>query len=217
MGRSAGCISAILGTAGDSLKAMSGAGIPPTRPTTLKGTDGVVRCGWVAEVGADLTEYHDHEWGTPVHDEAALFEALVFTYFENGLSWAIVFKKRAALRRAFAEFDAIAVAKMTDRDVDLLTNDRTIIRNRAKIEATVHNARMLTSMSLNDIAWQYQPRDRHPLRQWSDGRSESPESHQLAAALRGRGFRFVGPVVAHSFMQAVGIDNGHFEGCFRAP
>src|SRR6478752_8609990 len=127
MGRSAGCISAILGTAGDSLKAMSGAGIPPTRPTTLKGTDGVVRCGWVAEVGADLTEYHDHEWGTPVHDEAALFEALVFTYFENGLSWAIVFKKRAALRRAFAEFDAIAVAKMTDRDVDLLTSDRTII------------------------------------------------------------------------------------------
>jgi len=199
------------------LKAMSGAGVPPTRPTTLKGTDSVVRCGWVAEVGADLTEYHDHEWGTPVHEEAALFEALVFTYFENGLSWAIVFKKRAALRRAFAEFDAIAVAKMTDRDVDLLTNDRTIIRNRAKIEATVHNARMLTSMSLNDIAWQYQPRDRHPLRQWSDGRSESPESHQLAAALRGRGFRFVGPVVAHSFMQAVGIDNGHFEGCFRAP
>jgi DNA-3-methyladenine glycosylase I len=203
--------------AGDALKAMSGVGVPLTRPTTLKGTDGVVRCGWVAEVGADLTEYHDHEWGTPVHNEAALFEALVFTYFENGLSWAIVFNKREALRRAFAGFDAIAVAKMTDRDVDLLMTDRTIIRNRAKIEATVHNARLLTSMSLNDIAWQYQPRDRHPLRQWSDGRSESPESHQLAAALRGRRFRFVGPVVAHSFMQAVGIDNGHFEGCFRAP
>jgi DNA-3-methyladenine glycosylase I len=168
-------------------------------------------------VGADLTEYHDREWGTPVHDEAALFEALVFTYFENGLSWAIVFKKREALRRAFAGFDATAVAKMTDRDVDLLMTDRTIIRNRAKIEATVHNARRLTSMSLNDIAWHFRPRDRHPLRQWSDGRAESPESHQLAAALRDRGFRFVGPVVAHSFMQAVGIDNGHFEGCFRAP
>jgi len=196
---------------------MGGVGIPPTRPTTLKGSDGVVRCGWVTEVGADLTGYHDREWGTPVHDEAALFEALVSTYFENGLSWAIVFNKREALRRAFADFAVTAVAKMTDLDVDLLMKDRTIIRNRAKIEATVHNARLLTSMSLNDIAWHYQPRLRHPLRQWSDGRAESPESHKLAAALRDRGFRFVGPVVAHSFMQTVGIDNGHFDGCFRAP
>jgi DNA-3-methyladenine glycosylase I len=206
-----------LGTAGGALKAMGGVGVPPTRPTTLMGTDGVVRCGWVTEVGADLTGYHDREWGTPVHDEAGLLEALVSTYFENGLSWAIVFKKRDALRRAFAGFDPIAVAKMTDRDVDLLMMDRSIIRNRAKIEATVHNARLLTSMSLNDIAWHYQTRLRHPLRQWSDGRAESPESHRLAAALRDRGFRFVGPVVAHSFMQTVGIDNGHFDGCFRAP
>ena len=202
---------------GDAVKAMGGVGVSPTRPTTLTGTDGVVRCGWVTEVGADLTEYHDREWGTPVHDEAALFEALVSTYFENGLSWAIVFNKRAALRRAFADFNPSAVAKISDRDVDLLMKDRTIIRNRAKIEATVHNARLLTSMSLNDIAWQYQTRSRHRLREWSDGRSESPQSHQLAAALRDRGFRFVGPMVAHSFMQTVGIENGHFEGCFRAP
>jgi DNA-3-methyladenine glycosylase I len=216
MGRSSGCIPFILGTAGDALKAMSGVGVPPTRPTTLKGTDGVVRCGWVTEVGSDLTGYHDREWGTPVHDEAALFEVLVFTYFENGLSWAIVFNKREALRRAFAGFDATAVAKMTDRDLDLLMKDRAIIRNRAKIEATVHNARLLTSMSLNDIAWQCRP-PRHRLRQWSDARSETPESNQLAVALRGRGFRLVGPMVANSFMQTVGIDNGHFDGCFRAP
>ena len=141
-----------------------------------------MRCGWVTEVGTDLTGYHDREWGTPVHDEAALFEALVLTYFENGLSWAVVFNKREALRRAFADFDPAAVATMTDRDVDLLMKDHTIIRNRAKIEATVHNARLLTSMSLNDIAWQYRPRHRHPLRQWSDGRSQSPESQQLATA-----------------------------------
>ena len=188
-----------------------------THPTTLAGTDGFVRCGWVTEVDTDLTEYHDREWGTPVHAEADLFQALVLTYFENGLSWAVVFNKREALRRAFADFEPAAVATMTDRDVDLLTTDRSIIRNRAKIEATVHNARRLTSMSLNDLAWRFRPRDRHPLRQWSDGRAESPESHHLAAALRDRGFRFVGPVVAHSFMQTVGIDNGHFEGCFRAP
>ncbi|HEY5840763.1 MAG TPA: DNA-3-methyladenine glycosylase I, partial [Mycobacterium sp.] len=99
---------------------MGGVGVSPTRPTTLTGTDGVVRCGWVTAVGADLTEYHDREWGTPVHDEAALFEALVSTYFENGLSWAIVINKRAALRRAFADFKPSAVAKISDRDVDLL-------------------------------------------------------------------------------------------------
>ncbi len=199
------------------MKAMSGFGMPATRPTTLAGIDDIVRCGWVTEVGTDLTGYHDREWGTPVHGEAELFRALVLTYFENGLSWAVVFNKRAALGRVFADFDPDAVATMTDRDVDFLMEDHTIIRNRSKIEATVHNARLLTSMSLNDTVWHYRPAHRHPLRQWSDGRPQSPESRQLATELRRRGFRFVGPVVAHSFMQTVGIENGHFDGCFRAP
>jgi DNA-3-methyladenine glycosylase I len=196
---------------------MAGIGMPATRPTTVGGADGVVRCGWVPETDVDLTQYHDLEWGTPVHGEASLFEALVSTYFENGLSWRVVYDKRDALRRAFADFDPAVVAAMTGRDVDLLVNDPTIIRNRAKIEATVHNARVLTSISLNDIAWRYEPRRRHPLRQWSDGVKDSPESLQLATALRKHGFRFVGPIVAHSFMQTVGIENGHFDGCFRAP
>ena len=139
------------------------------------------------------------------------------TYFENGLSWAVVFNKREALDRAFADFDPAVVATMTDRDVDRMMRDDTIIRNRAKIEATVHNARLLTSLSLADIAWRYRPRPRHPLRQWSDGRAQSPESRQLANQLQREGFRFVGPVVAHSFMQSTGIENGHFDGCFRAP
>jgi DNA-3-methyladenine glycosylase I len=199
------------------MKAMSGAGIPATRPTTLIGSDGLPRCGWVTEAGTQLTEYHDKEWGIPVHDEAALFEALVLTYFENGLSWAVVFNKRDALNRAFADFDPAAVAAMTERDVDRLMGDHSIIRNRAKIEATVHNARLLTSLSLNDIAWRHRPRRRHPLRQWSDGRAQSPESLQLSKDMQRQGFRFVGPVVAHSFMQTTGIENGHFDGCFRAP
>jgi DNA-3-methyladenine glycosylase I len=198
------------------MKAMAGIGVSPTRPTTVAGADGVVRCGWVTD-DPDLADYHDREWGTPVHEEAGLFEALVSTYFENGLSWRVVFNKREALRRAFAGFDAKAIAVMTERDVDRLTADGSIIRNRAKIEATVHNARLLMSLSLNDIAWHYQPRHRHPLRQWSDGRTDNSESRRLAADLRERGFRFVGPVVAHSFMQTVGIENGHFDGCFRAP
>src|SRR3954468_24993259 len=196
---------------------MSGVGIPDTRPTTLIGTDGVVRCGWVTEVGTQLAAYHDTEWGTPVHDEADLFKSLVLTYFENGLSWAVVFNKREAITRAFADFHPAAVAAMTDRDVDRLMHDAAIIRNRAKIEATLHNARLLAVWSLNEIAWQYRPRLRHPRRQWSDGSARSPESQRLAQDLRGKGFRFVGPMVAHSFMQAAGIQNGHFDGCFRAP
>jgi DNA-3-methyladenine glycosylase I len=195
---------------------MSGEGVPATRSFTLTGADGVVRCGWVDEVGADLTDYHDREWGTPTHDEAALFQALVLTYFENGLSWALVFNKRQALRRALSGFEPAAVAAMTDRDVDRLMQDREIIRNRAKIEATLHNAQLLGTWSLADIAWRYRPRQRHPLRQWSDGRAQTPESEQLATDLQRRGFRFVGPRVAHSFMQAAGIENGHFDGCFRA-
>jgi DNA-3-methyladenine glycosylase I len=196
---------------------MSGGGVPASRPTTLIGADGLPRCGWVTDAATQLADYHDTEWGTPLHGEADLFRALALTYFENGLSWAVVFGKREALSRAFADFDPVAVAAMTDRDVDRWMQDTTIIRNRAKIEATLHNARLLTSLSLDDIAWRHQPRQRHPLRQWSDGRAQSPESQQLANELRHNGFRFVGPRVAHSFMQAAGIDNGHFDGCFRAP
>ncbi|MDT5076377.1 MAG: DNA-3-methyladenine glycosylase [Mycobacterium sp.] len=199
------------------MKAMAGFGVPATRPMTLTGPDGVTRCSWATETGLDLAEYHDREWGTAVHAEAALFEALVSTYFENGLSWAVVFHKREALRRAFDGFDPAAVATMTGRDVERLMNDRTIIRNRAKIEATVHNAQLLTSVSLDELAWRHQPLRRHPLRQRSDGRMDSPESRELATTLRQMGFRFIGPVVAHSFMQTVGIENGHFDGCFRAP
>jgi DNA-3-methyladenine glycosylase I len=196
---------------------MSGEGIPATRPTTVVGSDGLTRCGWVTEVGTSLSDYHDTEWGTPVHAEAGLFRALVLTYFENGLSWAVVFNKRGALSRVFADFDPETVASMTDRDIDRLMGDSTIIRNRAKLGATVHNARLLRSLSLNEIAWRHRPLLRHPLRQWSDGRAQSPESRQLAKELQHHGFRFVGPVVAHSFMQTTGIDNGHFDGCFRAP
>ncbi|OBF41685.1 hypothetical protein A5724_04885 [Mycobacterium sp. ACS1612] len=195
---------------------MSGEGVPATRPVTLTGADGVVRCGWVTEVGDGLTDYHDREWGTPVHDDAAVFRTLALTYFENGLSWSLVFRKRDALCRAFADFEPAAVAAMTDRDVDLLMRNAEIIRHRGKIKATVHNARLLRSFSLADVAWRYRPRRRHPLRQWSDGRSQTAESEQLATDLRRRGFRFVGPRVAHSFMQAAGIENGHFDGCFRA-
>ena len=196
---------------------MSGGGIPATRPTRFVGADGLTRCGWTAGADTYLVDYHDKEWGRPIHSDAALFRALVLTYFENGLSWAVVFHKRDALDRAFADFAAVTVAAFGDRDVERLMHDPTIIRNRAKIEATVHNARILTSISLDEIVWSYRPERRHSPRTWGDGRAQSPESRALAEELRRLGFRLVGPMVAHSFMQAAGIDNGHFDGCFRAP
>jgi DNA-3-methyladenine glycosylase I len=198
------------------MKAMAGVGVPPQLATVVTAADGVTRCRWATETSRDLTAYHDDEWGRPTHDENALFEALALTYFENGLSWASVFDKRENLRKAFHGFNPTAVAAMTAADVERLMADTSIIRNRRKIEATLHNARLLSKVSLAQLAWQYQPRKHYRLRSWADGRMTSPESRDLSQALREKGFRLVGPVVAHSFMQTAGIENGHFEGCFRA-
>ena len=198
------------------MRAMAGVDMSPQLATVVSGADGLTRCRWVTETGRDLTAYHDHEWGTPTHDEAMLFEALALTYFENGLSWATVFDKRDNLCTAFRGFNPAAVAAMTRDDVEQLMADTSIIRNRRKIEATLHNARLLSKYSLSQLAWQHQPRKHHRLRSWADGRMVSPESRLLSVSLREAGFRLVGPVVAHSFMQTVGIENGHFEGCFRA-
>ncbi len=132
---------------------MAGVGVPPQLATVLSAPDGVTRCRWATETGRDLTAYHDHEWGIPTHDEAMLFEALALTYFENGLSWAIVFDKRNNLRAAFHGFDPGAVAEMTPADVERLMVDTSIIRNRRKIEATLHNARLLTKHSLSQLVW----------------------------------------------------------------
>jgi DNA-3-methyladenine glycosylase I len=199
------------------MKAMAGVDVPAHLPIVVTADDGITRCRWATKTGRDLTAYHDHEWGIPTHDEAKLFEALVLTYFENGLSWATVFDKRDNFRKAFHEFDPAAVAAMTPDDVERLMADTSIVRNRRKIEATLHNARLLSKLSLSELVWQHQPAKHHRLRSWADGRMDSPESRQLSIALRQAGFRMVGPVVAHSFMQTVGIENGHFDGCFLAP
>jgi DNA-3-methyladenine glycosylase I len=198
------------------MKAMAGIDMPPELPTVITAADGISRCRWATETGRDLTVYHDVEWGRPTHDEAALFEALALTYFENGLSWVTVFDKRDNFRSAFRGFQPPAVASMTPCDVDRLMADSTIVRNRRKIEATVHNARVMATCSLAQLVWEHQPRRHHRLRSWADGRMDSPESEAMSVALRAAGFRLIGPVVAHSFMQTVGIENGHFEGCFRA-
>jgi DNA-3-methyladenine glycosylase I len=199
------------------MKAMAGVGVPPELPMTVTAVDGTTRCRWATKAGRDLTDYHDHEWGVPTHDEVVLFEALALTYFENGLSWVTVFDKRDNFRHAFDGFDPARVAAMTHDDVERLMGNTGIVRNRRKIAATVHNARLMCKHSLSQLVWQYQPPEHHRLRSWADGRMESPESRRLSLALRKVGFQMIGPVVAHSFMQTVGIVNGHFEGCFLAP
>lgn len=196
---------------------MAGFGVPPELPMTVTAVDGTTRCRWATNAGRDLTDYHDHEWGVPTHDEVVLFEALALTYFENGLSWVTVFDKRDNFRHAFYGFDPARVAAMTHDDVERLMGNTGIVRNRRKIAATVHNARLMCKHSLSQLVWQCQPSEHHRLRSWADGRMESPESRRLSLALRKVGFQMIGPVVAHSFMQTVGIENGHFEGCFLAP
>jgi DNA-3-methyladenine glycosylase I len=182
------------------------------------GHDGEPRCAWAGAGDTDLGRYHDEVWGRRTYDEPALFEALTLGVFEVGLSWAIVFGKRNAFRKVFREFDAAKVATMTKRDVDRLVEDASIIRNRAKIQATVDNARaMLTAVpSLAQLAKSYErDRTRAP-RSLADLPASTPESEAFAKQLKSQGYRFVGPTSVYAFMQNVGVVNDHLDGCFRA-
>ena len=200
------------------MKAMTGFGLPESCPAVVAGSDRVTRCAWATETGRDLTVYHDSFWGTPTHDRTALFRELVLTYFESGLSWALIHAKRDAFDASFAGFDPIVVAGFSPAKVESLLGDRSIVRSRSKIEATVCNAQVVvTDDRFVDRIWGHAPAAHYRLRTRADGRMDSPESRSLAKDMRSRGYRFVGPVVAHSFMQTVGVENGHFDGCFRAP
>jgi DNA-3-methyladenine glycosylase I len=180
-----------------------------TRQSIIMLPDGKPRCGWVGAKGREWLSYHDDEWGTPTRNQVSLFEALSLTIFEGGLSWETVFRRRAEFRRAFHGFEPERVAAMTSRDVDALLADRAIIRNRRKVEATVQNARRAAvGPPLPGLVWAHAK---------PGGQGGTPEAARLASVLKQEGYALVGPVVAHSFMQSVGIVNGHFAGCFRAP
>jgi DNA-3-methyladenine glycosylase I len=182
------------------------------------GHDGKPRCGWVGAGDTSLGRYHDEVWGTRTHDESAMFEALTLGVFEVGLSWSIVFGKRDAFRKAFRGFDVAKVAAMTGQDVDRLVEDTSIIRNRAKIQATVDNARTMLSASpsLLVLARSYQiTRERAP-RSIADLPKSTPQAEAFAKQLKSQGYRFVGPTSVYAFMQNVGVINDHVHGCFRA-
>jgi DNA-3-methyladenine glycosylase I len=164
------------------------------------------------------SEYHDREWGRPVVDEQGLFERLCLEAFQSGLSWAIVLRKRATIRAAFQDFDPAKVAGFDDADVDRLLADSGVIRNRAKIEAAIANARTTIAlrdmeMPLDVLVWSFRPPARPAPRSLADMPSFTQESKDLAKALKKSGFRFVGPTTAYATMQAAGLVNDHLAGC----
>ena len=182
------------------------------------GHDGKPRCLWAGAGDTALGRYHDEVWGTRTHDEPALFEALTLGVFQVGLSWAIVFAKRDAFQKAFHHFDAAKVAAMTARDVERLVKDASIIRNRAKIQATVDNARAMTSASpsLAALAKSYEVTRKRAPRSVAELPTATPQAEAFAKQLKSQGYRFVGPTSVYAFMQNVGVINDHVHGCFRA-
>jgi DNA-3-methyladenine glycosylase I len=184
----------------------------------IVGYDGRARCAWVGADDTASSHYHDEVWGTRTYDEPALFEALTLGVFETGLSWSIVFGKRDGFREAFHNFNVAKVAAMTDLDIDRLLQNPSIIRNRAKIKATLDNARAMKSASPSLPALA-KANERPPAgapRSIADIPSSTPQAEALAKQLKAQGYRFVGPTSVYAFMQNVGMVNDHVQGCFRA-
>jgi DNA-3-methyladenine glycosylase I len=182
----------------------------------LRGEDGVTRCRWAASDPLYLA-YHDKEWGRPLRGDDALFEMLTLEGFQAGLSWLTILRKREAFRSAFAGFRIEDVAAFGQDDVDRLLGDAGIVRNRAKIEAAVGNARAALEVGpggLTELLWSYAPPPRpRRLESFDEVPSQTAESKALSKELRRRGFRFVGPTIVYAFMQAVGMVDDHLAGC----
>lgn len=181
----------------------------------VAGPDGALRCPW--GTAPDLRAYHDTEWGRVLHGEAALFERISLEAFQSGLSWAIILRKRPAFRAAFAEFDPEQVARFGDRDVERLLADAAIVRNRAKIAATIQNARAVLALredeGLDALLWSFAPAAGSAPRTVADVPAVSAASQAMARELKKRGFAFVGPTTAYALMQATGMVDDHLVGC----
>lgn len=178
------------------------------------------RCGWAK--GEQYVAYHDEEWGVPLHDDRALFELLLLEGAQAGLSWSTILAKRDNYRRAFDGFDPARIARYGDAKVASLLADAGIVRNRAKVAAAIGNARAFLDLTANGATfdaflWQFV--GGRPLqnrrRSLSDVPARTPESDAMSAALKQRGFKFVGSTICYAFMQASGMVNDHLVGCFR--
>jgi len=178
------------------------------------------RCEWANTVA--LIDYHDHEWGVPIHDDRALFEFLILEGMQAGLSWETVLRRRASYRTAFENFEPVAIAAYRHSKVRQLISNKDIIRNRLKIEAAIVNAKSFIAVqeefgSFDQYVWKFVGRSPKQNRRQSvkDLPAQTVESEELSKDLRRRGFKFVGPTICYAFMQAVGMVNDHLVNCFR--
>jgi len=192
----------------------------PATEDVVQGPDGVSRCAW-ANGSADYRVYHDTEWGKPLHGESELYERLALESFQSGLSWITILRKRESFRAAFAGFDPERVARFGDEDQARLLADAGIVRNRAKIAATIANARAVLALrdrhpgGLDALIWSYAPDSagRRAPRGLAEVPANSPESVALAKAMKVHGFVFLGPTTMYAAMQACGLVNDHVLGC----
>ena len=186
----------------------------------VTGPDGVVRCAWQGMSHQDYRDYHDREWGKPVHGETALLERLCLEAFQSGLSWLVILRKRPAFRAAFAHFDADEVARFTQDDVERLLAMPEIVRNRRKIEGAIQNARATIALresgGLEELMWTHAPEPTPRPERFADVPAQTSESDLLARRLRKYGFTGLGPTTVYAAMQACGLVDDHLVGCFRA-
>ena len=183
----------------------------------LAGTDGLLRCPWALST-PDYVAYHDTEWGRPVHGEAALYERLSLEAFQSGLSWITILRRREGFRKAFADFEIARVARFTEADRERLLADEGIIRNRAKVDATMANAKVLAAWEpgeLDTLIWSFAPdaATRPAPLTTADVPAVTDESTALSKALKKRGLRFIGPTTAYALMQACGLVDDHLRDC----
>lgn len=191
--------------------------VSPAELGAAAGPDGMMRCPWCLGGSAEYLAYHDQEWGRPVRDDAGMFERLCLEAFQSGLSWLTILRKRENFRAAFRGFDIEAVAGFGPDDVSRLLADPGIVRNRAKIQAAIGNARAAIAVpgGLAALVWSYSGGQASAPRTVADVPSWTPESKALSADLRRRGFSFTGPVTAYATLQACGVVDDHLSGCYR--
>jgi DNA-3-methyladenine glycosylase I len=185
------------------------------------GSDGLARCAWAGS-DTEYQRYHDEEWGFPLHGDQPLFEKMSLEGFQAGLSWITILRRRPGFREAFHGFDIPTVAAMPHDEADALMDDARIIRNRAKIAATIGNARIALELTAGDpgaldhIMWGFAPEPGHRPKNFSEIPAVTAESTAMSKALKKLGFRFVGPTTMYALMQSSGMVDDHVEGCWRA-
>ncbi|MEJ2855296.1 MULTISPECIES: DNA-3-methyladenine glycosylase I [unclassified Saccharothrix] len=175
------------------------------------------RCPWGVST-PDYIEYHDTEWGVELHGDVALFERMCLESFQSGLAWITILRKRENFRRAFAGFDPAVVGAYGQDDFDRLMADAGIVRNRAKINAAIHNARLVAELDggLDELLWSFAPEDHVRPATIADVPAVTAESKAMAKELKRRGFVFLGPTTCYALMQATGMVDDHIASCFRA-